>query len=204
MMSTQARLAPEVWSMTIREMRHQKSPDDLTYLWTTARQVCKQFKVEIEAMFRQEHLPKTWLLFDRAMCRSLQRTQSRLDPMCKLDYDFEFKFIYKGLSPTNDDRATFLLPDIEGSAAIDIPPSWKQDIMRALRARCGRGRLGDDRSRYCEHTDGLFVSQIRGSLSDCKVPSLATNVDKREISIDVSFPRSCFSLSARHTYQAWL
>lgn len=55
---------PEVWSMTTQNFRHRKSPDELTYLWTTVRHVSRQFKEEIEDMFRTEHLPKTWLHVD--------------------------------------------------------------------------------------------------------------------------------------------
>ena len=57
-------LPPEVWSLTLQEFCCRKTQDDLTYLWTTVRHVCKQFKVEIEDIFCSEHLPKTWLHFD--------------------------------------------------------------------------------------------------------------------------------------------
>lgn len=52
---------PELWSLTIKNFRHRKSPEDLTYLWSTVRQVSKQFKYEIEEIFRAEHLPRTWV-----------------------------------------------------------------------------------------------------------------------------------------------
>ena len=55
---------PEVWSMTTENFRHRKSPDELTYLWTTVRHVSRQFKEEIEDIFRTEHLPKTWIHVD--------------------------------------------------------------------------------------------------------------------------------------------
>lgn len=55
---------PELWSITMQNFRHRKSPDELTYLWTTLRHVSRQFKEEIETIFRTEHLPKTWLHLD--------------------------------------------------------------------------------------------------------------------------------------------
>ena len=55
---------PELWSITTQNFRHRKSPEDLTYLWTTVRQVSRQFKEEIEELFRTENLPKTWLHID--------------------------------------------------------------------------------------------------------------------------------------------
>ena len=55
---------PELWSITIQNFRHRTSPDDLTYLWTSVRHVSRQFKEEIENIFRTEHLPKTWLYVD--------------------------------------------------------------------------------------------------------------------------------------------
>lgn len=54
----------ELWSLTIHHFRHRKSPADLTYLWTTVRQVSKQFRQEIEEIFRTKHLPRTWVHVD--------------------------------------------------------------------------------------------------------------------------------------------
>lgn len=55
---------PEIWSITLGNLRERQSQEELTYLWTTARHVCRQFKEEIEEIFRTEHLPKTWLYID--------------------------------------------------------------------------------------------------------------------------------------------
>ena len=58
------RLPSEVWRITLHYLRDRKSQDELTYLWTTVRHVCRQFKEEMEEIFRMEHLPKTWLHFN--------------------------------------------------------------------------------------------------------------------------------------------
>lgn len=52
---------PEIWSITTQNFRRLKSPDELTYLWTTVRHVSKQFKEEVEDIFSTEHLSMTWL-----------------------------------------------------------------------------------------------------------------------------------------------
>ena len=63
-MPTHLHFPPELWSITIQNFRNHRSPEDLTYLWTTVRHVSKQFRHEIEEIFRAEHLPKTWLRID--------------------------------------------------------------------------------------------------------------------------------------------
>ena len=60
-MSSHLHFPPELWSITTGNFRHRKSPDELEYLWTAVRHVSRQFKEEVEDIFRTEHLPKTWL-----------------------------------------------------------------------------------------------------------------------------------------------
>lgn len=55
---------PEIWGLTLQNFRQRKSQDELAYLWTTVRYVSRQFRNEIEEIFRTEHLPKTWLHID--------------------------------------------------------------------------------------------------------------------------------------------
>ena len=64
MMSSHLYLPPEVWSITLENLRELQGQDELTYLWTVVRLVCRQFKEVIEEIFRTEHLPKTWLYLD--------------------------------------------------------------------------------------------------------------------------------------------
>ena len=54
-------LPPEVWGITLDCLRDHQSQEELIYLRTTVRQVCRQFKTMIEEIFRQEHLPKVWI-----------------------------------------------------------------------------------------------------------------------------------------------
>ena len=63
-MSSRPYFPPEIWSLTLHNLRERKSQDELQYLWTEVRRVSKQFQEEIEEIFRTEHLPKTWLHFD--------------------------------------------------------------------------------------------------------------------------------------------
>lgn len=63
-MSSHLYFPPEVWSLTLQKLRSWKSQDELTYAWTTVRHVCRQFKEEVEEIFRTEHVPKTWLHLD--------------------------------------------------------------------------------------------------------------------------------------------
>ena len=63
-MSSCPSFPPEIWNLTLRNLRERKSQADLQYLWTEVRHVSKQFQQEIEEIFRTEHLPKTLLRFD--------------------------------------------------------------------------------------------------------------------------------------------
>lgn len=60
-MSSAPYFPPEIWSLALQNLRDRKSQDELTYLWTTLRHVSRQFKEEIEEIFRTEHLPKVLL-----------------------------------------------------------------------------------------------------------------------------------------------
>ncbi len=62
--TSQARLLPELWAMTINSMRDRKSQAELAYLWTTVRRVSKLFEQEIEKLFREVHLGKKWIHAD--------------------------------------------------------------------------------------------------------------------------------------------
>ncbi len=57
----------EIWELILRlivnDFRNCKSQDDLTHLWTCVRPVCKQLKVEVEEIFKTQHLSMTTLHF---------------------------------------------------------------------------------------------------------------------------------------------
>ena len=65
-MPSHLRFPPEIWRNITQNFRCRKSPDELSYLWTTVRQVSKQFQEDVEDIFRSEHLPKTWLHIDNS------------------------------------------------------------------------------------------------------------------------------------------
>lgn len=62
-MSTGLALPPEIWGLTLDHFRELKSQDELIYLWTTLRHVCRQFKATLEDLFKAQHLPRTFLYF---------------------------------------------------------------------------------------------------------------------------------------------
>ena len=45
-------------------MRDRISQSELAYLWTTVRRVSKDFEREIEKLFLEEHISKTWIYAD--------------------------------------------------------------------------------------------------------------------------------------------
>lgn len=57
---------PEIWSNILRSFSDCKTQDDLTYLWATIRLVNRWFKIEVEEIFKKQHLEKTTLQFDCA------------------------------------------------------------------------------------------------------------------------------------------
>ena len=60
-MSSSLSLPPETWLNVAQNFRNQKSPGELTYLWTSVRATSCLFRQQIERMFAEEHLPKTAL-----------------------------------------------------------------------------------------------------------------------------------------------
>ena len=196
---------PELWSMTTRNFRHRKSPDELTYLWTTVRRVSRQFKEEIEEIFRTEHLPKTWLHVDisESLFAPPPSLRQFIDvgvphPVCdnKPDrlklYDFECKLNYDKIQPRYPGRAVF-------SCRLDhkrYPPFLKtamsrRKIFERLRNEAGPGRLGEadksvpgSRIRVFDSPVGMFVVQVRGSVGDCAVPVLNIDSSRHEVSFD--------------------
>ena len=50
--------------MTIDNMRDRKSQAELAYLWTSVRRVSKDFEREIEKLYHEEHLGRTWIHAD--------------------------------------------------------------------------------------------------------------------------------------------
>ncbi|KAL9070521.1 MAG: hypothetical protein Q9161_004818 [Pseudevernia consocians] len=45
-------------------MRDRKSQAELAYLWTSVRRVSKDFEREIEKLYHEEHLGRTWIHAD--------------------------------------------------------------------------------------------------------------------------------------------
>ncbi len=50
-------LPPELWRITLGNLRDGKSQTDLTYIWTVVRHVSTLFKKEVEKIFIEEHVP---------------------------------------------------------------------------------------------------------------------------------------------------
>ena len=60
-------LPAEIWHIVLQKIRdifrNCKSQDDLVHLWTCVRTVCKQFKAEVEDIFKTQHVPLVVLHF---------------------------------------------------------------------------------------------------------------------------------------------
>ena len=57
----------EIRHMILQEIRdifrNCKSQDDLIFLWTCVRLVCKQLKADVEGIFKTQHVPRIVLHF---------------------------------------------------------------------------------------------------------------------------------------------
>lgn len=162
------RFPPEIWRNVTDNFRCRKSPDELSYLWTSVRLVSKQFKDDVEDIFRVEHLPKTWLYLDNSEI-----------------YDLYVKLYFDTIQSRHPGRAVF-------SSRLDTYDRGRQwdDMFKTLLARVGPGRLGDrsvsgSRMRLYKCPPGLFVVQVRGSVCDCAIPSVNFNVEP--LRLELSF-----------------
>ena len=189
---------PELWSLTIQNFRHRKSPEDLTYLWTTVRQVSKQFRQEIEEIYRTEHLPRTWVYVGTGeSSRKLPPSQtksitdtvlrhkaalSRRD-FAKASPDwsqfqlFDYKMNYQ-IQQKYPDRACF---------SNDSVP--RHNIFERLQDQIGAGMLSQaaksgSQVRFFESPVGMFVVQVRGVVGDSALPGLSINASRNELSFE--------------------
>lgn len=188
-MSTGSVLPPEVWSLTLHNLRDLKSQDELAYLWTTLRHVCRQLKTEVEGIFRMEHLPKTLLHVHKnaQVPRSTQNGDDRSVPskIPQLRYDSLCRYDFDGVHTTNPLRAVFSVR-LKSSG-----PKVVREMIKSIETKTGLGRMGEadksrpgSRVRLFGSTVGLALVQVRGGLHDCTLPSLTRDRDKRAISLD--------------------
>ncbi|KAM0801618.1 hypothetical protein BDR22DRAFT_181620 [Usnea florida] len=169
-MPSHLRFPPEILRNITENFRCRKSLDELSYLWTTVRLVSRQFKDDVEDIFRTEHLRKTWLYLDN----------SEID-------DLYVKLYFDTIQSQHPGRAVF-------SSRLDTKNRARQweEMSKTLLARVGTGRLSEaDRSvpesrmRLYTCPPGLFVVQVRGSVCDCAIPSLDFNVNP--LRLELSF-----------------
>lgn len=140
---------PEVWSLTIPHLRHRKSPDDLTYLWSTVRHVNRLFQEKIEELFRTEHLPKTWLHFS--------------NPTNDKHLISDQVLYTNGLDSSDSDATVFVLGLRAELLGQRRRPSVETSIL--LEDICFRMRKVEsekDYERISKCVDGVFYTQIRG------------------------------------------
>lgn len=186
-MSTLPSFPPELWSETLKQVRDWKSEEELIYLWTTLRHVSRQFKVEIEHIFRTEHLPKTslHLYADRRVFQALDNrvhddTGSKCNPITP-----GFLGLI-GFSAKDPERAVFYV-DTSGIAggmlelllrnAADIPVN----LTSGLATQTGQPTLVSAIS--AGHAGSVLV-QIRGSLSHYALSNKDVDWQKCEISFE--------------------
>ena len=191
---------PELWSLTIQNFRHRKSPEDLTYLWTTVRQVSKQFRQEIEEIYRTEHLPKTWVhvdtsessrvlppsqtksITDRVLRRKAAMSRSELakaSPDWSQFQIFDYKMGYQ-IQQKYPDRAFFSNDSV-----------LRHNIFERLKDQTGAGILSQgakfipgSQVRFFESPVSMFVVQVRGVVGDCALPGFIINASGNELSFE--------------------
>lgn len=147
--------------LTTQNFRHRKSPEDLTYLWTNVRQVSRQFKQEIEELFRTEHLPKTWLHIDTGetsgalpqfggslINSSLHHIANNFDDALTNSssttvqvFDFKSRSKFSQIQARFPGRAVFSLQPEHTIQLLDSSASTRA-AFKGLQARLGPSRLG--------------------------------------------------------------
>ena len=169
-MPSHLRFPPEILRYITENFRCRVSPDELSYLWTTVRLVSKQFKDDVEDIFRTEHLRKTWLYLGN----------SEIDALY-------VKLYFDTIQPQHPGRAVF-----SSRSDTTIRARQWEEMSKKLLARVGTGRLSEayrsvpgSRMRLYTCPPGLFVVQVRGSVCDCGIPSLNFNVNS--LRLELSF-----------------
>ena len=107
-------------------------------------------------------------------------------------YDFECKLSYDKIQPRYPGRAVFSCRlDHKCYAPFLKSAVSKRKIFERLRYEAGPGRLGEadksvpgSRIRVFDSPVGMFVVQVRGSVSDCALPVLNIDSSRHEVSFE--------------------
>jgi hypothetical protein len=189
-MSTDFSFPPEVWSLTLHNLRDLKSQDELTYLWTTVRHVCRQFMTEVESIFRTQHLPKTFIHIHRHTVApewiyngddwSVSSMDHQMLPESSCRFDFD------SVNSLCVERAVFLIRSINISLE-----EVNAILLKGVEAKGKPGNLDEgDASKVArpeplfENTVGRTLIQIRGGLHDCTLPSLIVEQEEDALSFE--------------------
>ncbi|KAL0564403.1 hypothetical protein V5O48_017646 [Marasmius crinis-equi] len=131
--------------------------EDMTFLWTTCREVSRDFKDAVERVFIARHLKKTYLRVDAGWAYSEKHG--------KVSLATEFSFSH--LDPTNRNRAIFRDEECHD----DFKPLMKLHLKAHL-------EYGNP-----VHRPKIIV-QIRHFANDTPIPGLELNLDELEMSVD--------------------
>ena len=175
-MTCHAELPQELWVLTLQNLRHWKSKEDLVYLWTTVRLVNKSFKAATEETFRTEHLPKTKLHYHHGLCDGVYQ-----NPITRPDIRIA-SFSFNHIDSKDTSRAVFFC-----SEGTSWDSSAAEQVFNTAQQRCGRAKAHKSTQWSFQTVKNVFVSQIRASLSNCAVPDLIIDSATGEISIDVGW-----------------
>lgn len=108
-------------------------------------------------------------------------------------FDFNFKLHFEKIHPRFPGRAVFTLPSVNDNQERRLPgiSASRRKTFKKLRDEVGAGRLGEadksvpgSRIRLFESPVGMFVVQVRGSVSDCALPALNVNSSRYEFSFE--------------------
>ncbi len=163
---------PEIWPPIFSNLRQH---DDLVHLWTDCRQVCRQFKDDIERVFRIKHLTKTAITFDCGRSTLKRLKMNLADAVAGVWYNSE---AFGG--KVNLRCISFRLGRLEneGETAVfnieDCAEEYMSEIMR--------------RVSYCIATSSIenpgHIVTFRGTPNDTEVTDLAVDESSREIRLN--------------------
>ncbi len=163
---------PEIWPPIFSNLRQH---DDLVHLWTDCRHVCRQFKDDIERVFRIKHLTKTTISFDCGRSTLKRLKMNLADAVAGVWYNPEafggkvnLRCISFGLGRLENEGETAVF-SIE-----DCAEEYMSEIMR--------------RVSYCIATSSIehpgHIVTFRRASNDTEVTDLVVDERSREIRLN--------------------
>ncbi|KAK7049949.1 hypothetical protein VNI00_005379 [Paramarasmius palmivorus] len=133
------------------------SHTDLTFLWTTCREVSREFKYAVERLFIAKHLGRTYLRIDAGEHRYAVGGKFSLGVV----------FCFAHLDPTNRSRAVFR---VQENCPAEFKPVLGQQFSSTFKHGNPAGRPG-------------VVVQIHRFANDTAIPDMEPSWEKLEIKV---------------------